>query len=61
MAEPKYCEKCDKYPVQKGFRFCCVCKVQVQKEMEQNNYLTKTMFPKIHRSRAAREGSEREE
>jgi len=61
MAEPKYCQKCEKYFVQKGFRLCSVCKVQTEKAMEESNYLTKTMFPKIHRSRSAREGSEREE
>lgn len=61
MAEPKYCEKCDKHPVQKGFRYCCVCKVQTEKAMENDNYLTKTMFNKIHRSRSNREGPERNE
>jgi hypothetical protein len=61
MAEPKYCRKCDKYPVQKGFRYCCVCKVQVEKAMEDEDFLQHTIFPKTHRSRSAREGSEREE
>ena len=60
MAE-KWCERCDKHQVQKGFRFCCVCKVQVEKEMEQDDFLQKTMFTKIHRSRISREGTERNE
>jgi len=57
----KWCERCDKHRVQKGFRYCRVCKVQVEKEMEQDDFLQKTEFPKIHRSRGSREGSEREE
>lgn len=56
----KWCERCGKHARQKGFRFCCVCKVSVEKEMEQADYLTKTRFTKIHRSRSTKEGTENE-
>ena len=56
-----YCQKCDKYPVKKGFRFCAVCKVQVEKEIHESNYLTKTMFPKKYRGRNAKEAPERQD
>jgi hypothetical protein len=57
----KYCQKCEKYFVQKGFRYCCVCKVQTEKAMQKDDFLTKTMFNRVHRTRGAREGTERNE
>jgi hypothetical protein len=57
----KYCQKCEKYFVQKGFRLCSVCKVQTEKAMEKENFLQQTHYLKIHRSRGTREGSERDD
>jgi hypothetical protein len=55
----KECVTCKQRPALKGLRFCSSCKREVEKQMDESNYLTPTIFPKTRKQRSARHAEER--